>query len=167
MKISQLDNTFHNQMKTPAARELAIALTLGVIPASEAVSWADFWIMNLDDPPYWLIELSTSSKVTPHDLVNLIPIDESHLMIKDHEFIGAMAVRFIDQCDSLDEILPLLYTRFCSCDWKEMTNTRQQIYVIDDEYDWDRSRAVQTAQTFLKSYLHEGRSMLDRIKKIL
>ena len=47
-------------MKIPEARDLAIGLAFGVIHASEAVEWADSWIMQLDDPPYWMIEISTS-----------------------------------------------------------------------------------------------------------
>ncbi|MES2477254.1 MAG: hypothetical protein V4640_15825 [Verrucomicrobiota bacterium] len=151
-------------MKTLDARELAIGLMLGVIHAPDAVSWADSWVMQLDDLPYWLIEISTSSRVTPHDLLKLLPVDVDDLKVTDNEFLGGMAVRFIDQRDTLDRILPLLYDRFCLCEWTEMTNTRQQVYLIDDEWDWDRSRAVQTAHTFLVPYLSGGRSLLDRIK---
>lgn len=151
-------------MKTPEARDLAIGLALGVIHAPDAVEWADAWIMRLDDPPYWLIEISTSPRATPCDLLKLIPVAVGDEAASDQEFLGAMAVRFFDQGDSFGEILRLMYERFCLCQWTEMTDVRQQIYVIDDEWDWDQQRAVETARTFLMSYLSAGRSLLEKIK---
>ena len=151
-------------MKTPEAHDLAIGLALGVIDAADAVEWADAWIMRLDDPPYWLIEISTSPRASRHDLLKLIPAAVDDETASDHEFLGAMAVRFIDRSESLGEILRLMYARFCLCDWTEMTEIRQEVYVIDDEWDWDQSRAVQTAQTFLVPYLRVGRSLLEKIK---
>jgi hypothetical protein len=151
-------------MKTPEARDLAIGLSLGVIHAQAAVEWADSWIMRLDDPPYWLIEISTSPRATPYDLLKLIPAAVDDEEASDEEFLGAMAVRFIDQGDLFGEILRLMYERFCLCQWTEMTEERQKIYVIDDEWDWDQSRAVETARTFLMSYLSAGRSLLEKIK---
>jgi hypothetical protein len=151
-------------MKTPEARDLAIGLSLGVIHASDAVEWADAWIMRIDDPPYWLIEISTSPKLSPHDLLKLIPEAVGDEATSDQEFLGAMAVRFLDHGDSLGEILRLMYERFCLCEWTEMTEIRQEIYLIDDEWDWDQSRAVQRARTFLMGHLEAGRSLLAKIK---
>ncbi len=151
-------------MKTPEARDLAIGLSLGVIHAPDAVEWVDSWIMRLDDPPYWLIEISTSPRATLHDLLKMIPAAADDEEATDREFLGAMAVRLIDQGDSLGEILRLMYDRFCLCEWTEMTEIRQQIFVIDDEWDWDRTRAIPTARTFLMTYLAVGRSLLERIK---
>ena len=152
------------RMKTPDARDLAIGLSLGVIHASDAVEWADSWIMRLGDPPYWLIEISTLSRATRYDLLRLIPQAVDGREPTDQEYLGAMAVRLIDQADSFGEILRLMYERFCLCEWTEMTEVRQQIYVIDDEWDWDQTRAVQTGRTFLMPYLSVGRSLLERIK---
>lgn len=154
-------------MKTHEVRNLAIGLSLGVIRAEDVVVWADSWILRLDDPPYWLIEISTAPQVTQYDLLNLIPAvtDEDH--VTDEEFLGAMAVRFIDQSESFREILRLMYERFCLCEWTEMTEIRQKIYVIDDEWDWDELRSIQTARTFLLLYLNFGRSLLEKIKSEL
>jgi hypothetical protein len=151
-------------MKTLEARDLAMGLSLGVIHAPDAVEWADSWIMRLDDPPYWLIEISTSPRATLHDLLKLIPATADDEGATDQEFLGAMAVRFIDQSDSLGEILRLMYERFCLCEWTEMTEVRQQVYLIDDEWDWDQARAVQTARTFLMPYLKVGRRLLEKIQ---
>ncbi|WP_193215188.1 hypothetical protein [Luteolibacter marinus] len=150
-------------MKTPEARDLAIGLALGVIHASDAVEWADAWIMRLDEPPYWLIEISTSPRSSAHDLLKLIPAAPDDEAASDQEFLGAMAVRLIDHGDSLAEILRLMYERFCLCAWTEMTETRQEVYLIDDEWDWDRSRAVRTARTFLMGHLEAGRRLLAKI----
>ena len=151
-------------MKTPKTRDLAIGLSLGVIDALKVVEWADAWIVRLDDPPYWLIEISTSPRATQEDLLKLIPATDDEVGATDQEFLGAMSVRFIDQADSLREILRLMYDRFCTCEWTEMTEVRQQVYLIDDEWDWDQSRAVETARNFLKPHLSVGRSLLAKIK---
>lgn len=151
-------------MKTPEARDLAIGLTLGLISATDVIEWADSWILQLDEPPYWLIEVSTTPKVTLQDLLNLIPVRANDYGATDQEFLGAMAVRSIDKGESLGGIVRLMYERFCFCDWTEMTEVRQQIYIIDDEWDWDQSRAVQTARAFLMPYLSVGRSLLEKIK---
>ena len=151
-------------MKNPEARDLAIGLALGVIRAPDAVKWADSWISRLDDPPYWLIEISTSPRATQYDLLRLIPSTVDQDEASDQEFLGAMAVRYIDRGDSLREILRLMYERFCLCDWTEITEVRQQVYVIDDEWDWDQARAVQTARAFLMPYLMAGRQFLEKIQ---
>ncbi|MBK1829057.1 hypothetical protein [Haloferula rosea] len=151
-------------MKTPQARDLAIGLRLGVIQPRDVVEWADSWIMRLDDPPYWLIEVSTSPRAAQHDLLNLIPTIATDEEVADQEFLGAMAVRLIDQAEPLGEILRLMYERFCLCEWTEMTEIRQQVYLIDDEWDWDQSRAIKTARTFLTPHLEAGRSLLEKIK---
>ena len=151
------------KMNTPQTRDLAIGLTLGVIRALDAVAWADSWIMRLDDPPYWLIEISASPRATKYDFLKIIPISVDDVEISDQEFLGAMAVRLFDQNHSLGEILPLMYERFCHCEWTEMNDVRQQVYVIDDEWDWDQSRAFQTAQTFLMPYLSDGRCLIEKI----
>lgn len=114
-------------MKTPQARNLAIGLVLGIIRAPDAVHWADIWIMRLEDPPYWLIEISISTKATPNDLLKLLPIAAGDQGATDQEFLGAMAVRFIDQGDSLGDVVRLMYERFCLCEWTEMTGIRQQV----------------------------------------
>lgn len=151
-------------MKAPDARDLAMGLALGVIHGAEAVDWADSWIMRLDHPPYWLIEISTASRATPYDLLKLLPVDSRDQEPTDQEFLGAMAVRFLDQGDALSKVLRLMYDRFCLCEWTEMTEIREQIYLIDDEWDWDQCRALETARTFLSTYLTVGRFMLERIK---
>jgi hypothetical protein len=151
-------------MKTSEARDLAIGLSLGVIHAPDAVEWADSWIMRLDDPPYWLIEISTSPRATQQDLLKLIPATADDEDATDQEFLGAMAVRSIDQSGSLSEILRLMYERFCLCEWTEMTEVRQQVYLIDDQWEWDQSRAVRTARALLMPHLSVGRDLLERIK---
>ncbi|MEO5716047.1 MAG: hypothetical protein ABIT37_21380 [Luteolibacter sp.] len=120
--------------------------------------------MRLDDVPYWLIEISTSPNATSYDLRKLLPIDSVGQGPTEQEFLGAMAVRFIDHHDSLCDLLPLMYDRFCSCEWTEMTATRQEIYVIDDEFDWDRTRATKTAHGFLEQFLAGGIRLIEEIK---
>lgn len=149
-------------MKTLSARDLAVGLSLGVISTRDAVEWADSCIMRLDDPPSWLIDISSSQQTTLHDLLKLLPIDSADLESTDQQFLGVMAVRF-ELHDSLADILPLLYDRFCLCEWTEMTEIRQQIYLIDDEWDWDQLRAIKTARKFLLPFVAEGKILIDKI----
>lgn len=45
-----------------------------------------------------------------------------------------------------------LMERFCFTNWKEMSVLRQEIYIIDDELDWDKSNALQRLESLLKKY---------------
>lgn len=149
-------------MNLPVARDLAVGLALGTIDASGAIAWADHWIMALDHPPYWLIEISTARDASARDLLHFIPEPSTSAEPSDIELLGAIAVRLIDRAEPLGILLPILMDRFCFCDWTEMTATRQSIYLIDDELGWDPERAVRTASKFLENYVDEGRRQLAR-----
>jgi hypothetical protein len=62
------------------------------------------------------------------------------------------------------ETTGLTIRRFCLGDWTELTEIRQQIFLIDDEWDQDRSRAVRLARLFLETYLPDGRALLEAIR---
>ncbi len=48
------------------------AALLGLVSPGDLMRWADAWIMRLDAPPYWLIEISTLKSGDPHAYVQLI-----------------------------------------------------------------------------------------------
>ena len=61
----------------------------------------------------------------------------------------------------------LLWERFCASEWKEMTEIRKNIYLIDDQLDHDPGVAHQTALRTLATYLPVGRKMLRRLEESL
>lgn len=151
-------------MSSPNARDLALGLALGMIDSGAAIEWADRWIMLLEDPPYWLIEISTARQTSSHDLLKLVPESAFTDEPSDAEFLAAMAVRLIDRGEPLVDLLPLLMDRFCFCEWTEMTEVRKRVYLIEDEMDWDFSRAKLTAAELLHEHVDEGRRLLERIQ---
>jgi hypothetical protein len=152
-------------MNPPDARDLAIGLSLGTIGATEAIAWADAQIMELD-PPYWLIEISTFRGKHIHDLLKLLPAAARSEPPSDAEFLGAMAVRVLHHGDALTRIVSLLMDRFCYVEWTEQTDVCKQIYLIDDELDWNPERARRSATSFLSSYLAAGKAQMEKVSRL-
>ncbi len=151
-------------METHDPRNLILGLSLGLIGGNDAVAWADNYILDSDNPPHWVLELALEDGKSVHDALKRIPGGLAAQPATDAQFLGAMAVRFLDRREPLTKILPLLYEKFCLCDWIEMTPFRQEIYLIDDELDWDPVRAQETASEALMKFLPEGYELLSRIK---
>jgi hypothetical protein len=51
-----------------------------------------------------------------------------------------------------ERAIQLLKERFCYIDWEEMTELRQEIYVIEDANDWNESEAIERLDTLLRPY---------------
>ena len=54
------------------AEELAIALELGFASVAEVVEWADAKIVALDQPPYEVIEVSSSGRLPAPDVAHAL-----------------------------------------------------------------------------------------------
>jgi len=144
--------------------KLLAALELGIIDPDDAIAWADRRVVEADDVPYWIIELSTSARASRFDLADILQEQVSEPVPTDREFLGAMAVRLFDLNHSLYDILPKMYERFCLTSRPVEKDVGGTIFIIDD-VDWDRDRATATARDFLQPYLDDGRDLLEITKK--
>jgi hypothetical protein len=145
--------------------QLLAALELGMIDPDDAIAWADRRIVEADDIPYWIIELSTSTRASRFDLADILRKQVSEQKSTDREFLGAMAVRLFDLNHSLYGILPMMYERFCLTSRPVAKDVGGMIFTIDDELDWDLDRATVTARDFLQPYLEIGRDLLQSTKR--
>lgn len=144
--------------------QLLAALQLGVIGRDDVIAWADRRIGETDDPPYWLIEVSTATRASKIDLESLLRSHTSEPEPNDQEFLGAMSVRLLDLSHPLKDILPTMYERFCLSNRKGARDEVGMIYLIDDEFGWDPDRGVATAKEFLHPYLESGRTLVQQTK---
>ena len=62
-------------------------------------------------------------------------------------------IKRLEPHDSLREFMPALLDRSCFIEWSEMTETRKEIYLIDDGMDRGRTRAARTARKFLHQFV--------------
>ena len=146
------------------SHKLLTALQLGVISREDVIAWADRRIGESDDPPYWLIEVSTATRASKIDLESLLRAHTNEPEPNDQEFLGVMSVRLLDLTHALKDILPMMYERFCLSSRKDTRDEVAMIYLIDDEFDWDPDRGVATAKEFLRPYLESGRSLVEQTK---
>ena len=140
-------------MKSIDVENLCKAFTLRLLTKEDLIQWADKQIVELEEPPYWLIELSLSQALHIYDVEKLLFQNIPNCIVSDSEFLGAMAYRHIKKHEPLTSILSALFDRFCLVDWVEMTDIRQEIYLIDDELDWNKKQAAKRALSFLTPYL--------------
>jgi hypothetical protein len=139
-------------------------LQLGIIDRDDIIEWADRRIGELAAPPYWLIELSASTLASKMDQEAILRDQTSTPEPTDDEFLGAMAVRLLDQKHHLRDILPMMYERFCLSNRTDMREEQGMIYLIDDELDWEPERGIATAKDFLQKYLPAGRELITQTK---
>lgn len=150
------------QDPNPQVREMAVGLQLGILDPPDLVAWADRHIMQLDTPPYWLIELSLASRACVAEMLKILPSQTPSPEPTDLEFLGAMALRLIDRGEPLATILPPLFERFCLAESTPMIAVRDEIYLVDDESDWDRAKAEARARSLLGYFLPGGRELFSR-----
>lgn len=140
-------------MKSIDVENLCKAFTLRLLTKEDLIQWADKQIVELEKPPYWLIELSLSQALHINDVEKLLFRNIPNCIVTESDFLGVMAYRYIKKHEPLTSILSALYDRFCTVDWVEMTDVRQEIYLIDDELDWNKKQAAKRALSFLTPYL--------------
>ena len=90
-----------------AALVHAAALSDIVLPA-EIVRWADAWIMALDEPPYWLIELSTLKSPRGADYAAVIS-PELERRLKSTECVSLVIAAFDRQLLDLETALAKIF----------------------------------------------------------
>ena len=146
------------------SRQLLTCLQLDLIDCDDVIAWADRRIGDTDNPPYWLIDLATSTQARRIELESILRAQTNEPELRDEEFLGAMAVRLLDLTHALKHILPLMYERFCLSNRTDTRGETGMIYLIDDEFDWDPKQGVATAKNFLQPYLDIGRDLIQQTK---
>ena len=130
---------------------LANAFELNALPVEAIIEWCDKQILDQDDPDYWLIELSLTKK-HPIDVVNQLVDAGASLSIDDDLFMAILSEAYFQKRMNAERAIQLLKERFCYIDWEEMTELRQEIYVIEDANDWNESEAIERLDTLLRPY---------------
>ena len=130
---------------------LANAVELNVLPAESIIEWCDKQILDQDNPDEWLIELSMTKKHSIDIVKQLVSVGAS-LDIDDDLFMVLLSGAYFQKRINANRAVQLLMERFCFIDWKKMTELRQEIYVIDDEFDWNKSKALKRLDALLREY---------------
>ncbi len=141
---------------------LKTAFSLGLVSREEVIALADQALVTTEYPPQWLLDLSGAPiELPPYDFLKLLAGDE---VTTDEEFLGLCAYGQLHGVLDSRKIGHLLYDRFCDAPPGKMTFLRQQIYVYDDELDWDVDRAMTTLQSILAPFAAKGETLISKLK---
>ena len=135
-------------------------IEMGLIPVERVIRWADQQIVATDKPESWLIDLATT-RADNHDVISVMRQHGVSSEIDDDTLMGLVAYGFLHSRLSLEQVHATLFRHFCATDWKEMTPLRQQIYIFDDEMDWDMGRARQTCEAILRPFREAGERLVE------
>jgi hypothetical protein len=134
-------------------------IKMGLIPIDRVVRWADQMILAADVPEMWLIDLATAS-ADKHDVIGTMRRYGASTDVDDDTFLALVAYGFFYSQLTLEQVRDALYFRFCSIDWNEMTPLRRQIYIFDDEINWDAIRARRTCAAILEPFRDVGERLV-------
>ena len=141
---------------------LAYAIDLNALAVDEVISWCDKQMAKIEKPDFWLIELSTSRK-HPIDIVSQLKLAGAQTEIQDSMYLTLVAGAYFRERIDYNRAIQLLMERFCFVDWEIMTDLRQEIYVIDDELEWNVPKGIKRLKSFLKSYNQNFENLLIEI----
>lgn len=141
---------------------LAYAIDLNALAVDEVISWCDKQMVKIEKPDFWLIELSTSRK-HPIDIVSQLKLAGAQTEIQDSMYLTLVAGAYFRERIDYNRAIQLLMERFCFVDWEIMTDLRQEIYVIDDELEWNVPKGIKRLKSFLKSYNQNFENLLIEI----
>lgn len=139
-------------------------IEMGLIPVERVIEWADQQIIAANIPESWLIDLATT-RVDKHDIISIMRQHGASTEVDDDTLLALIAFGFFHSRLSLEKIRSALYQRFCATNWKEMTPLRQQIYIFDDEMDWDTKRARRTCEAILQPFRDAGGKLFNDYTK--
>ena len=135
-------------------------IEMGLIPVERVIQWADQQIGAVESPEPWLIDLATT-RADNHDVISVMRQHGASTKVDDDRFLALVAYGFFQSLLTLEQVHTALFGRFCATDWKEMTPLRQQIYIFDDEMDWDAERARRTCQAILHPFRDAGERLVS------
>jgi hypothetical protein len=135
-------------------------MEMGLIPVECLIRWADKKIVAAEVPEAWLIDLATT-RADSYDVISVMRQHGASTEVDDETFLALIAYAFFNSRLELEQVRRALFCRFCTIDWKEMTPLRQEIYVFDDEMDWDANRARRTCETILQPFRDVGERLVS------
>src|SRR6185312_14829994 len=129
---------------------------------AQLVAWADGQIAKLDNPPYWLLVLATSSPRDRMKIVYLMP--EGDALAVPEKFCGVLLALMPDPCDLPGDNFRLAVRQIyqivravCGADWTQ--KILRDIDQIDDEFELLRqgytSSTTDSLRADLKSFMEE------------
>lgn len=141
---------------------LAHAVDLNALAVEELIWWCDKQIAENEKPEFWLIELSTNRK-HPIDIVNQLKMAGALTEIEDSVYLTLVAGAYFRERIDYNRATQLLLERFCWVEWEVMTDLRQEIYVIDDDLEWNVTKGVKRLKSLLKNYNQKFETILIEI----
>ena len=133
---------------------------MGLIPVERVIRWADQQIVAAATPAPWLIDLATT-RADNHDVISTMRQYGVSTEVDDDTLLALIAYGFFHSRLALAQVHAALYDRFCATGWKEMTPLRQQIYIFDDELDWDTNQARRTCEAILQPFRDSGERLVS------
>ncbi|MCG8529927.1 MAG: hypothetical protein MI749_04605 [Desulfovibrionales bacterium] len=126
------------------------ALQIGLISSEEIITWADNEIEKSQYPSDILIELSLTSNA--FDIPSLLLTLGGSPKIADIEFLALISGGYFKNRISVSKSVSLLMKRFCFNEDTEIQDIQEEIYIIDVELEWNKSKAIKRLEVFLKKY---------------
>ena len=80
--------------------------------------------------------------------------------IDDELFLILCSGSFFYKKLAPSNVLIDLLNRFCLIEWTEMTDLRQEIYIIDDEMGWAPKQATSNLGNLLRNYLEDFNNLI-------
>jgi hypothetical protein len=151
-----------NQQNIANLTILAHAVDLNALAVEELIWWCDKQIAENEKPEFWLIELSTNRK-HPIDIVNQLKMAGALTEIEDSVYLTLVAGAYFRERIDYNRATQLLLERFCWVEWEVMTDLRQEIYVIDDDLEWNVTKGVKRLKSLLKNYNQKFETILIEI----
>jgi len=151
-----------DHLKEMLPQYLLVAFELRLVSPEQIIALADKMIAKCAQPPDWLVEIACSPpkfREIFHHLRHLGLPEQTD----DPTFLALVAVAFLHKKLPLEKAASLLFEQICLTDWKQMTALRQQIYILDDEMEWNKSKAMKTCESILRPFLSDGEKMVDAI----
>ena len=131
-------------------------LELGLVEPARVIAWADEQIAACDEPPEWLIEVST---VRPcgEEVLRVLRARGAGESVDDESFRALVAVGHFRRGWGIRRTVELLLRRFCCVERTGKLTPRQvQISVMDDELDHSPSAAMERCWDLLRPALAMG-----------
>lgn len=122
-----------------------------MLKVPDIIRWCDDIIEEDDKPDTNIIELSMAPKNVHEILKHLSGIGASETLTEEMCLTVTAAGYFTGKL-KMENARSYLFQRICIEEDREMTPLMQEIYLFDDECDWDHARAKDRLERLLAPY---------------
>jgi hypothetical protein len=140
---------------------LSHCIKLGIIETGQVSSWADRQISANQQPPYWMIQLSTETGDDPNAIQSVLFDAGAAAQVDDDAFL-ALVAGFYSCTNDSHRAFSLLWARFC-VEFEELTDLQRELFSIDEVDSWDKPEAIKKLDRLLKNYVDDFTKQADRI----